>query len=402
MIWLRPVLGRIDANPQVLAMAAKGFSIDVNPDVLRWARESAGRKPAAVAERLGISEQLVVDWETGKKSPQWRHLGELAEFYQRPVGALLLAAPPAQAVVPPDFRTLPQQQRELSPSTLLAIRTARWLQGRAIEIRRELGLEAAFRANRTRFAESAETVAQAARQTLGVDLSEQTEWTSPNQAYRRWREAVEAQGVLVFQFPFPVEEVRGFSLFDPLCPVIVVNESDAVLARVFTLFHEYAHLLLEKPGICLPEEALSTNGASVEPYCNQFAAALLVPNEEIVREVSERRAAESDSLLQQLANRYSVSKYVVLFRLTALGRLAKSTARAIERRWKARDEGKFVDPRTSKGGGATAVNICRRQRGQAFIGLVQEAERRGLITMHDAATYLHLRAKDLKKLESSE
>ena len=44
----------------------------------------------------------------------------------------------------------------------------------------------------------------------------------------------------------PIEDARGFSLTEVEPFVIVVNESDAPNAKIFTLFHEYGHILLNQ------------------------------------------------------------------------------------------------------------------------------------------------------------
>ncbi len=382
---------------------SQGFSIDVNPAVLQWARKAAGQTTAYVAERLGIPEQTVNQWEDGKKSPAWNHLRKLAHYYQRPLAALMLPEPPREPEVPPDFRKLPANRRELSSSTLLAIRTARWLQSRAIEMQRELEMERLFPAKRIQISQKPEHVAVNYRKALGIELAEQTAWNSRHEAYRRWRESLEDYGILVFQFPFPVDEVRGFSLFDPISPVIVVNESDDPLARIFTLIHEFCHLLLQEPGICLPQEIATDGDANVEPFCNRFAGAVLVPDDEAQAWNVPLPTQEShlDAQLKDLAKRFWVSKYVVLFRLTGSGQIARPLANSIEKRWKAKDRVRASIPRMPRTGGPSRANTCRRQRGRAFISLVQEAEKRGMITTHDAVTYLGVKLSDLKKLEST-
>ena len=384
-------------------MPQSSFSIDVNPKVLQWAREASGLTTSYIAERLGISEQTVHQWEKGGKSPPWQALRQLANYYQRPVAALLLPESPHDAEAPPDFRTLPSNRRELSSRTLLAIRTARWLQSRAIEMRRELHMEELFPVKRIQTTQKPEKVAGEYRKVLGIELAEQAEWKSRHEAYRHWRESLEDCGALVFQFPFPVEEVRGFSLFDPICPVIVVNESDDPLARVFTLIHEYGHLLLQKPGICLPQETTTAGDTNVEPYCNRFAAAVLIPDDvihawDVPPDKDERLL---DAQLKELAKRLWVSKYVALFRLTGIGRIARPVSNAIEKRWKTKDAARVPRARTPRSGGPSRISTCRRQRGGAFIRLVQESEKRGLITTHDAVTYLGVNLIDLKKLEST-
>jgi Zn-dependent peptidase ImmA (M78 family)/DNA-binding XRE family transcriptional regulator len=379
---------------QASAMSQGNFSIDVNPAVLEWARQAAGQTTTYVAERLGIAEQTVSQWEQGKKVPAWGTLRKLAHCYKRPLAALLLPEPPTDPDVPPDFRTLPTSRKGLSERTLLTIRRARWLQSRAIEMRQELNPGEVFATRRVQTTQRPEAIAADYRQTLGIDQAEQSEWQSSNEAYRRWRESLEEQGILVFQFSFPVDEVRGFSLFDPICPVIVVNESDAINARIFTLFHEAAHLLLQRPGICLPQETATTGDSNVEPFCNRFAAALLVPDIPDSWNISERITA---SALQKLANRYRVSREVVLVRLKTIGRISERSYQQMKDRWLAQAPARRRKP---GGRGWTAAEICQRQRGAAFVSLVIDAAQRGAITDHDAVTYLGVKLNDLNKLRS--
>jgi Zn-dependent peptidase ImmA (M78 family)/DNA-binding XRE family transcriptional regulator len=378
-------------------MSQGSFSIDVNGAVLEWARKAAGRSVSAVANRLGVSEQTVQQWEAGAKPPAWTSLRRLANFYQRPLAALLLSEPPQDPEVPADFRTLPAAQKKLSSETLLAIRTSRWLQSRAVEMRQELDSEIAYMARRVKTTQNVETLARELRRSLDIDLEQQIQWQSSHEAYRGWRDSLEELGILVFQFPFPISEVRGFSLFDPRCPVVVVNEADEPIARVFTLLHEYAHLLLQEPGICLPQASMTSQADNVEPFCNRLAAAILIPESEIV---NSRMPITSETQVKQLARKYSVSKYVALFRLVGLDQLSRRRAQAIEKQWRAADAARRNKLQRSRTGGASAVNICRRRRGKSFIELVQRAERRGVITRHDVVTYLGVKLGDLKKLES--
>ncbi len=45
-------------------------------------------------------------------------------------------------------------------------------------------------------------------------------------------------------------EMRAFSLYYDVLPVIMVNGSDAPRGRLFSLLHEYVHLLLHTGGLC--------------------------------------------------------------------------------------------------------------------------------------------------------
>ena len=384
-------------------MPGNDFTLDINPAVLRWARESAGQSTAAVAERLKVSSRTVDEWESGRRALQWKSLRKLAREYQRPVAALLLAQPPDEPELPADYRTLPESKRELSSPTRLAIRTAHWLQERAVELHEQLGREARFPDQKNAMSQAPEKLAAAWRNELGIGVEEQLAWADNYEAYRRWRTALEERDILVFQFRFPLEELRGFSLFDPIVPVIATSESDFVQARIFTLFHELAHLLVQQPGLCLPNEIPPPRGMEIETYCNRFSAAFLVPPSEVRTwelKVLAGHNGETERNLKGLARRYHVSKYVILGRLRAEQRLAESQYRQISRHWAAQDDARAAMPRKPARGGQTAVRICGRQRGRAFISLVLEAAEKGVITTHDAVTYLGVKTKDLPKLES--
>jgi Zn-dependent peptidase ImmA (M78 family) len=60
---------------------------------------------------------------------------------------------------------------------------------------------------------------------------------------------VEAQGVFVYQInASTTDDWRGIAIFDERnIPVIVINSNETFpAAKSFTLFHEYAHLLLRQ------------------------------------------------------------------------------------------------------------------------------------------------------------
>ena len=74
-----------------------------------------------------------------------------------------------------------------------------------------------------------------------------SEAMTPVRAFDQWREWLESLNISVLKLKIPAGDARGFSLTDGEPSVIVVNSADAERARLFTLFHEYAHLLLDIP-----------------------------------------------------------------------------------------------------------------------------------------------------------
>jgi Zn-dependent peptidase ImmA (M78 family) len=119
----------------------------------------------------------------------------------------------------------------------------------------------------------------------------------------------------------PWDECRGFSLLDSgLILTIVVNSEDVVPARTFTLFHEYAHLMLRSAGICTLAPDIA-----VEQWCNVFAATFLLPADELTTYVKQAYSEAGPKYdwptarLTRLAGRYRVSRAVMALRLQKLG-----------------------------------------------------------------------------------
>jgi len=384
-------------------MSSRTLPVSVNPRVMKWARESAGVSLEAVAARVGTSVETAARWESESagRQPTLRALENLATFFKRPLATFFLPEPTEEPPPPADFRVLPgQESASLSPRTRLAIREARRLRNLAIELMAQVEGKVEVKLGKTRLHAHPEAVAQEERERIGVTLEEQFGWRNPYAALNGWMRALERLKVLVFQMRMPVGEARGFSIGDGSLPAIVVNASDAVRARIFTLFHEYAHLLLGTEGVCRPEECPVSGGHDVERFCNHFAGALLVPKEALMSVLPGASVAPSsevtDEELEHVAARFKTSRQVIWRRM----RLADLvSARKYQGKLKAWEEETPVKRKRS-GFAVAPAKRCVRERGRLFTSLVLEAKERDLITYSDVADYLSLRLKHLPKLHT--
>jgi len=384
-----------------IRMPARSPTVEVSPAVLKWARESAGVALDQVARRLNTSVQTVEGWETGEKRPTLRTLEDLATFFKRPLAAFFLPEPPQEPPVPTDFRVLPEEQRvPLSRKTRLAVRRAHRLQRLAGDLLEEMDRAKETRIGRASLRGSPEGLAERERKRLAVSLQQQFSWRGGREAFRTWRLALESLGLLVFRFSMSLQETRGFSLTDTKPQAIVVNSQDGLNAQIFTLFHEYAHVLLHNGGLCLWHEALGADITPTEAFCNHFAGALLVPADALLgHEVLRRRrdAADiSEDELRDMAATFCVSKHVVWRRMqvTCLGSMSAYRARLA--RWE-----RMPIPRTPKRrGGPSPAQRSVSERGHRFSALVLDARDRGIITYRDVSDYLSVRLQHLEKVES--
>jgi Zn-dependent peptidase ImmA (M78 family)/transcriptional regulator with XRE-family HTH domain len=295
--------------------------IPVNPAVLVWARHSALATLDEAAAHTGKDAKVVADWEAGRERPTWGQLENLAEEYGISANVLLLPEAPDVPQPPPDFRS-PSGQEALSRATRRELRRARHLQALLAEVR-------VLPPPRIPVIGQGQNAAAVVRDALGVTIDEQLAWPNSNRAFNEWRMVFNRLGILVLQYALPYGELQGLSLASAAGgpPVVLINQSDWINARVFTLLHELGHLVLaHEGGICDPWRQGPRVGAeSLEARCNRLAGAVLVPGDHLEAQPEAQQTGSSADdelvlkLLRTLANRYSVSNQVIWYRMRETG-----------------------------------------------------------------------------------
>jgi len=73
---------------------SKRIEAIVKPDLLIWARESAGFTKEDAANKLRIKLQRLEDWEAGASRPTIKQLRKLGQLYKRPIAVFYLDEKP--------------------------------------------------------------------------------------------------------------------------------------------------------------------------------------------------------------------------------------------------------------------------------------------------------------------
>jgi Zn-dependent peptidase ImmA (M78 family) len=294
----------------------------VTPTVLSWALAEDGRPLNEIAEAAKVTEDDLDAWANGAAAPTRGQVTTLARVLRRPRALFFMPAPPSTASLPPSFRHPPGVARSVSPKVRRAGRDSRRIQQAVAWARREEDPPAVPRvsSSTTSPGDAASTV----REWLGVNIDDQRAWKDERAALRTWREVLEQHGVLVFALQLGSGEVRGFSTWDDRAPLVVVNTSSVQpAARIFTLAHELGHLVTRQDATCLdPSDADPLDGIAIERWCEEFAAALLMPDELVDRVAAEAGIAPRSATLETvklLQRRARVSGRAAALRLITRG-----------------------------------------------------------------------------------
>ncbi|MFN3528501.1 MAG: ImmA/IrrE family metallo-endopeptidase [Bacteroidia bacterium] len=368
-------------------------SLQVNPRVLLWARESLGLNKTAASERLGVGLAQLVAWESGDVQPGVAELRAMAKAYKQTLATLLLYEPPAELPLPTDFRTINSDEvGGFSEKTIQAVRKARAMATSWVELRQEFGLPIGQVPLQASLANDPGQIAFKIRELLGI---QQLKGAGTDIWALEWSiERLEMWGIAVFQMNLTADDIRGFCMTDAAAPTIVVKRSEPTSGKLFTLFHELGHILLRQVGIC---DLASNNQRPIEQWCNSFAATLLVPSDEllchpIIQEQYELRNMHWRKVdLESIASQFHVGKLVILRRLLDLGRTNQQFYHSKHDSWNKPTFGRGI------GKGRNIPKETVQEKGKSYVQLAFKAFDQNRINLKDLSDFLGVKLKYLSK-----
>ncbi len=382
--------------------------VDVAPAVLIWARESMGLSLEEAAKRTKMDALSLRFLEEGVGDPTLSQVERMSKAYQRPLIAFFLPEPPNDVDQLPDFRLLPENRSRLwSPELHEVFRRVRAQREAAAaiadvtndplpEIRMSLHLT-----------DDPEHAGEEIRSWLRAPSPDELVQLPPGKVFHAWSHAIEGHPILVTQVEeAPLNEMRGFSLSDRPFPAIAVNSKDSLRGRVFTLAHELAHVLLGDGGVCDLEERRKTPKTKkerLERFCNEVAAATLMPRKHVLMHRLVRGTAKShqwsDEELGVLSRMFGVSSEAMLLRLVTLDKATMDYYFRRRRHFLALyEEQRRREEQNKSSGGMTYYERKVRNYGRRFIQTVIDAYNEEHINGADLAHYLNIKLNNLPSL----
>jgi Zn-dependent peptidase ImmA (M78 family) len=160
-------------------------------------------------------------------------------------------------------------------------------------------------------------------------------------------------------------------LIDDIAPLIFLNHQDTVTANVFSIIHEFVHVLVGTPEV-LNESPTVQSSKQEERWINAVTAAVLMPEKTILREY---RAGNSN--ISHLARYFHVSPAAMAIRLHELNLINQDLV----------DEQMTteIEPPVKPTGGDYYRNQISRLD-TAYLYAVIDAQRSGVISTSEATS----------------
>ena len=375
---------------------AKSFTVDVVPQVLSWLRRSAGWEIEEVAKKLRTSVEVVKDLESGKRNPTMGQLNVLSEIYKRPIASFFLSKPKQERPMPKDYRFLPNKTNIFDRKTILAIRRTRSLQNLSKELSFNINYTTKMEVKKAKLTDNPELIASEYRKILNLDIEKQRKFRDAYKMLGHLRDVLEDLNILVFQFSMPIEDARGFALADEAPNIIVMNSKDSIEARLFTLMHEFGHIILGETVIDLPEESLQARN-NIEAWCNAFSSAFLLPKEVSVDLFNKNKykLTETDTL-NALSKKYKVSKAVLLVKMVNLNYISRQEFESVLARYASKET--KVEKKDKPVTGMASDQRCLSEVGNKFVSLVANNFDKDFITYNDALSFLSIKSRNFDKV----
>lgn len=282
--------------------------VNINPEILSWAVTRMGID----IKEYSCEDQKFAKWINGESCPTFVQAQDFAKKFVVPFGFLFLDTPPKESIPIPYFRRRNGGEQGVYISqTILTLQDRQewlsdYLRNKGIEKRNYVG----FFKNSN---DPSEIVAYM-RTLLGLQEDWAFALASESQAIKKIVEQAENIGVNICfnsslgnntKRTIHVDDCRGFCLVDDYAPFVFVNSNDADAAKVFTLIHEFAHIL-KGYSAGIGDYGNLDNASEIEKFCNKVASDFLVPKR-LFKEIWDNHPYQ----YSKIAKKFKVSKMVI-------------------------------------------------------------------------------------------
>jgi Zn-dependent peptidase ImmA (M78 family) len=367
---------------------------------LKIARERMNLSVVDAAKKMNITNpQQLIAAENGESHITFVQLNKAAKIYDIPLGYFYLDEMPVDDTPITDYRMNPNYYGSPKSTELIkTINTAIKHREEILDIAANLGNKIPLFDAQCTIEEDIEIVGNKIRQ-LFPDKC----FASKSDILNRLISQLENIGIFVTRIggeahnKVSYEEFDGAAIYFDTLPIILLNVIDAQVNKnriVFTIFHELAHLVLKNSALTNfyfdDNSLLSSQMKKVETFCNNAAAAALLPKERLQRDFD-------DNSIYELADKYRVSKYVVTIRLKNINLISQLECDKLLAKYNK----EYLSRPTVSYSTDAQINpniIKKRNMGNLYISYIRDALSNNYINYLDALNSLGMKDKAARKV----
>lgn len=366
--------------------------IHINRSILIWAVERIGKN----VDEYALENPKFQQWLDGTKFPTFKNIEQFARKFYVPLGYMFLENPPQEAFPIPFFRNIVDKSHNVNVyDTVIEMQERQeWL---STYLRRmdfgQIDFVGVFTVK-----DEIQEVCNKIMEILSVPYNWAFDYRRVDDALKYITKKIEDKGVIVSynsvvgfnnSRPIPVKDCRGFTLVDDYAPFIFINSKDAKVAQMFTLIHEFAHVLIGySAGI---GEMNMEHSSDLEQFCDKVAANFLVPD--LLFKEAWATVGENYGILSK---QFKVSRFVLARRAMDLGFINREHFFRLYNNWI--NEPKVKD-NDSQGGNFYPSAIKKSSR--TFLIHVNNALNRNMLLHMDAYRLTGLKGDTFHKILSS-
>ena len=287
----------------------KRVDVTVSKGILEWIMSCIRMEDISpkIAQRL-------LSWYNGEKIPTFNQIEETSRATGIPFGYFFLTAPPQEDLSLLEYRTvdsleLQKPSRNLIDTIHNMEQVQTWVKE---ELRSNGGTPLDFVGS---LSDTTETDVLVSKIRCLLELSD--DWfllsKNPEDSFRIIRNKISNTGVIVMMSgivgnnthrTLAIDEFRAFAIVDEYAPLVFINSNDSINGRLFSLLHEFVHILMGKSSFF--NDRYDTHGQVnlTETICNAVTAEILVPDAFFVEkwnaEITEGNEDEAVAALAKL------------------------------------------------------------------------------------------------------
>ncbi|MDI9874101.1 helix-turn-helix domain-containing protein [Flectobacillus rivi] len=249
-----------------------------------------------LADRIGVSKQMISKYEKGDSIPSSKMLIKLAKALEVKMDYFFLSSSVELGEI--NFR----KKNSFSIKKINSLK-----EKIKIELSNYLEIENILQINN-----SFENPIKRRKVSATNDIEEivsdlRIEWEIGFDPIHNIIQLLEDKEIKIIEINEPENNFDGLAtIINGKYPVVVLNKTFSVERKRFTLLHELGHLLLELPECDVKFE---------ENICNRFAAEFLFPQNLVIKEFGNKRESISFRELVEVQKKYGISIRAIIYRL---------------------------------------------------------------------------------------